>query len=464
MTAYRIPSRTAAYAYRKLRDALAPRGSTGPDLDWIRSGAVSAVAMPLPGGPDDLLELSLHPDASARDVPQRWRSAGCDIRLVATRASRPCVHQASVFNPGLSGSVGTVTGLFIDIMNPDRHYLVSSGHVLAPPSRPRIGDRIMVNCGGTEGTARLAGWQPDLSSGALKTGIDAGIALVEDDVLQALQHLPAPAGISSQYYMDGPARVQTIAGVKPGNLKTIWSGYVDVPGSESGQDYWLTDGIGYHADPAPIPGDSGAAVWNDKNNLMGLHTAGPLGDEAYRSNAVFVPIEPVLRWFHIVPVTVHALPDTLGGPAAAISRPRPPQIESGSTGEVTVIAKTLWGEARGEPEQGMKAVACVIGNRQKRHYRGKQSYSAVCLDRWQFSCWNERDPNRPRLDLIDRKPDAAYNRALDIASSLMKNELPDFTFGATHYFASTLKTRPQWAVGKSPCYRVGNHWFFNNID
>lgn len=465
----------AARAYRELRDALAPQGQAEPGLAWVRSGAVNAVALPLPGGPTDLLEISLHPDAGPGDVPRRWHSAGRSIRLAAARAARPCVQVASAFNPGLNGGMGTVTGLFVHQLQPDRHYLVSSGHVLAPPGRPGIGDRIEVDCRGTQGTARLAGWQPDLGDGALKTGIDAGIAVVEGGLLQALRQLPQPNGISSQYYLGGIARVQTAGGVREGRLRSVWSGYVDIAGYESSQDYWLTDGIGYHAEPAPIPGDSGAAVWDGQGNLMGLHTAGPLGDEAFRSNAVFCPIEPVMRWFRIVPLTVQGvqpavsapkpvLKDTPNGPPAVISPPQPPAVAAGSTQELAVVAKTLWGEARGEPEEGMKAVACVIGTRKRRSYRGKKTFADVCLDRWQFSCWNERDPNRPRLDLIERKPDAAYQRALQIAADLLAGKLADFTFGATHYFASSLRQRPPWARGKSPCYCVGNHWFYNNID
>ena len=52
--------------------------------------------------------------------------------------------------------------------------------------------------------------------------------------------------------------------------------------------------------------------------------------------------------------------------------------------EVTLV--TLFGEARGEPVEGLIAVGSVIRNRVKAARFGS-TYRAVCLARWQFSCW-----------------------------------------------------------------------------
>ena len=61
------------------------------------------------------------------------------------------------------------------------------------------------------------------------------------------------------------------------------------------------------------------------------------------------------------------------------------------------MARTIWGEARGEDEQGKIAVGHVIKNRRdKQTWMGK-TIKDVCLKKWQFSCWNENDPNREKI-------------------------------------------------------------------
>lgn len=55
--------------------------------------------------------------------------------------------------------------------------------------------------------------------------------------------------------------------------------------------------------------------------------------------------------------------------------------------ESPVVLQTLLLEARGEGLIGMQAVAEVIRNRSKE--RGL-SYAEVCLQRKQFSCWNNK--------------------------------------------------------------------------
>uniref|UniRef100_A0A336MH48 CSON001617 protein n=1 Tax=Culicoides sonorensis TaxID=179676 RepID=A0A336MH48_CULSO len=58
-------------------------------------------------------------------------------------------------------------------------------------------------------------------------------------------------------------------------------------------------------------------------------------------------------------------------------------------GELDVFAKTVYAEARGEPEEGQRWVAWVIKNRadMKRDYWG-YTIKEVCLKPGQFECWN----------------------------------------------------------------------------
>jgi spore germination cell wall hydrolase CwlJ-like protein len=127
-----------------------------------------------------------------------------------------------------------------------------------------------------------------------------------------------------------------------------------------------------------------------------------------------------------------------------------------------VVAQTLWAEARGEGHDGMVAVACVIGNRVARA-RGARSYADICRAPYQFSCWNDNDPNRRLIDRVARAPDADYNDALSIAQQLVGGRLGDVTQGATHYYATSMRQRPSWAAGQEPCLVLGGHAFFNHI-
>ncbi|MGH3756111.1 MAG: cell wall hydrolase, partial [Pseudonocardiaceae bacterium] len=59
-----------------------------------------------------------------------------------------------------------------------------------------------------------------------------------------------------------------------------------------------------------------------------------------------------------------------------------------------VMGRTLYGEARGEPFDGLVAVAWVIRNRAESPRWWGRDVKGVCLHPLQFSCWNETDPNR----------------------------------------------------------------------
>jgi N-acetylmuramoyl-L-alanine amidase len=141
--------------------------------------------------------------------------------------------------------------------------------------------------------------------------------------------------------------------------------------------------------------------------------------------------------------------------------------------EIDVLARTIWGEARGEGEQGMTAVASVIANRvaiAKRHVGatgkphpefGDGTFAGCCQRHLQFSCWNLNDPNRLKLLAVDTS-DSDFVKCLQIANEAIGGSLKDVTKGATHYYERHIPP-PRWAVGKSQCATVGNHLFFNDV-
>lgn len=124
------------------------------------------------------------------------------------------------------------------------------------------------------------------------------------------------------------------------------------------------------------------------------------------------------------------------------------------------LARTIWGEARGEGRAGMQAVACVIRNRAARPGWWGRSIAEVCLKPAQFSCWLADDPNRRKLDAVS-EDDAAFTVARELAAAALAGILADYTFGATHYH--TVDTAPVWARGHIPCVVIGRHAFYNDI-
>jgi len=138
--------------------------------------------------------------------------------------------------------------------------------------------------------------------------------------------------------------------------------------------------------------------------------------------------------------------------------------------DIFTLARTIWGEARGELHGGRVAVANVIINRFKKRGWWAQAKNdriedntieAVCRAPWQFSCWNKDDPNLPYM-LALTEDDKTFMECLNIARDAETMALPDITFRSKHYHNLTVS--PKWAEDKTPIIQVGNHLFFNNVE
>lgn len=121
-----------------------------------------------------------------------------------------------------------------------------------------------------------------------------------------------------------------------------------------------------------------------------------------------------------------------------------------------LLARTLWGEARGEGIPGMIAVANVIQNRVADSRWGNNT-RAVILQPFQFSTWNKNDPNRMRAGYITER-DSVFRTALDIARRAVNDELPDTTNGANHFHSRAVN--PRWANQQRIVARIGRHIFY----
>lgn len=116
----------------------------------------------------------------------------------------------------------------------------------------------------------------------------------------------------------------------------------------------------------------------------------------------------------------------------------PPGVEPGYWPADTLRAATVWGEARGEGLVGMIAVNCVIGNRVESGRSLWSTVAKVCLQPWQFSCWNINDPNSAKLHEPQKHEPNGWLKA-QVAVAVVRDKIcGDITNGATHYCTKNL--------------------------
>ena len=131
--------------------------------------------------------------------------------------------------------------------------------------------------------------------------------------------------------------------------------------------------------------------------------------------------------------------------------------------EIDVLARTLWGEARGEGTAGMTAVAHVVLNRvaiaeDRAGYWWGNNIIQVCQKPYQFSAWNRSDPNFKKLQDVE-KSDLHFATALRLAVEGTLGDDP--TDAATHYHAAGIT--PYWAEGEKPSAVIGRHIFYQLV-
>jgi cell wall hydrolase len=119
-----------------------------------------------------------------------------------------------------------------------------------------------------------------------------------------------------------------------------------------------------------------------------------------------------------------------------------------------VVAAVLMGEARGEGETGMRAVAEVIRNRAN---AASKSPLEVVLKKGQFSCLKNTTPEalHAKFHRMD-----TYPMALQIAKTCYNTpeQLPNATKGATFFHHK--QNGPPWLDDVLPVATIGNHTFY----
>jgi spore germination cell wall hydrolase CwlJ-like protein len=129
-----------------------------------------------------------------------------------------------------------------------------------------------------------------------------------------------------------------------------------------------------------------------------------------------------------------------------------------SAHDIDVLARTIFGEARGEPLDGQIAVGFVIRHRaaialafRQRHKRAHPLYgdggiASACLKPEQFSCWIVGDPNQRACSTVTMAS-PAFQRCTYVAHAVLQGQVEDRLPRATHYCTPAAAPHIAWVIG-----------------
>lgn len=481
---WRRDARTARHMRRFLREG-AP---------WIRHCSIQALGVSFRttvGSPTRDLALKVYVDEKiprrrlTAPVPGVLRLPGLDgpvpvdVEAVGrlSRQSGPVQGGEEIFNDRTSDISGRLACLLRDKRQVGRYFLLSNAHVLAAGTDVAANDSVLASDG--EKIAELTDWLPRTRTGANRIRIDAAIAeIVPGKVLPTLENDRLATGYHNSISVGQRIRLRSLAG----RASRVLDDNFMIP-EELHPDTRLDDTIAglrfaefVRCAHFTEKGDSGSVVLNEHGGIIGLHALGS------RTVSAFCRMKNVVdafaaRGFDLEPVTVRnirhfeeeneglpgnldqldALDDMLAASPSALRDVGRPPVGNVSRA-VDILARTIWGEVRGEPRRGRLAVAEVVLNRTRQR---SMTVEDVCLQHRQFSCWNAGDPNLPKLRSVTDR-DAVFRECVEIAENAVSGFAGNLTRGATHYHVLGLDV--SWSRNKIPCAEIGNHVFFNDID
>lgn len=360
----------------------------------------------------------------------------------------------------LGSFAGTLTCVARMAGDSNRLVALAPAHVVAPIAHPgtqgpRAGDQVAFQLNGRQLTGELWFWN-DLQriEDGFANSVDAAlIDVTAADAAAMLDALQQPAVIGNP--RSGSA--VSFDGVRSG----LVDGMLDVEHSTGPLLYPMLGGgfagVSFkdmqRANMRALPGDSGAML-TSSGQAVGM-LIGVEGDRSW-----LLPLDDVFDGFNLswVPpnTPINNQASNPAQPLAQLYAPNPFAAED-------TLARTLWGEARGEILKGIRAVAAVVLNRATHptvHWWGSTIVD-VCIAPYQFSCWNANDPNLAKLQAVTTA-DSGFQVCRQVAQDALAGRLrQDCTPGATHYHTKT--SSPSWARDKVPCEDIGNHLFYNNI-
>lgn len=123
-----------------------------------------------------------------------------------------------------------------------------------------------------------------------------------------------------------------------------------------------------------------------------------------------------------------------------------------------ILAKTVYLEARGEGEQGWRAVAFVIMTRARlnKSYWGGNTVKGVCMKSGQFECWN---PGQNQT--ID--DESLYRRIKQVTDRIYDGiDQDDPTEKSDHYNNPSKEGKPEWTKNCDETVEIGEHQFYRS--
>jgi len=115
--------------------------------------------------------------------------------------------------------------------------------------------------------------------------------------------------------------------------------------------------------------------------------------------------------------------------------------------DATLLARLIYGEARGEFPKMKRAIGDVVINRKNKR---NQTLREIILEPNQFTCFNNGDINRNKLKKpLKYESRYTWKECLRISRETLSTMNIDDSNGATHYYDTSIK-EPKWARGKKP--------------
>lgn len=131
--------------------------------------------------------------------------------------------------------------------------------------------------------------------------------------------------------------------------------------------------------------------------------------------------------------------------------------------EITLLALTLWREARGEPYEAKIAVAHTVKNRLDHPGWWGNDWISVLTKKWQYSSLT--DPNDKQLTTWPKADDNTFEECLTIAERVITGMHNSPLKGIDSYYDDSLQgdARPKWAKEHPERFvgKIGKLNFFN---
>ena len=118
-----------------------------------------------------------------------------------------------------------------------------------------------------------------------------------------------------------------------------------------------------------------------------------------------------------------------------------------SSTDLGALTRVVYGEARGESDEGRRGVAWTVKNRST---KSGKSIQEEATKKSQFCCYSG-----------EMKETKARDECKKVAEDTINGSNTDPTGGATFFYSGSKV--PSWAKGKEPCKTIGKHKFFKDI-